>query len=130
NGFVLDGYPRTLAQADAVGQMLLARGTALDAAIEIRVDDEVLVERIAGRYTCARCGAGYHDTSLRPKQESICDRCGGTEFRRRPDDNAETLRTRLMAYYKETAPLIGYYHAKGLLRIVDGMSGIDGVTRQ
>jgi adenylate kinase len=127
-GFVLDGYPRTLAQADAVEAMLAAKGMHLDAVIEIRVDDEILVDRIAGRYTCARCGAGYHDTKLRPKTAGVCDRCGSTEFKRRADDNAETLRTRLMAYYKETSPLIGYYHAKGLLSGVDGMRDIDEVT--
>lgn len=128
NGFILDGYPRTLAQADAVEAMLAQKGLSLDVAIEIRVEDEALVERIAGRYSCANCGAGYHDTHLKPKVDGVCDRCGGTEFKRRPDDNAETLRTRLMAYYKETAPLIGYYHAKGRLKVVDGMGSMDAVT--
>ena len=127
-GFVLDGYPRTLAQADAVEEILSAKNSGLDAVIEIRVDDDILVERIAGRYTCAKCGAGYHDKHLRPEREGICDRCGSTVFKRRPDDNAETLRTRLMAYYKETSPLIGYYYAKGLLHVVDGMRDIDAVT--
>jgi len=129
-GFVLDGYPRTLAQADAAGSMLADKGLDFDAVVEIRVDDDVLVERIAGRYTCARCGAGYHDTRLKPKMAGVCDRCGSREFKRRPDDNAETLRIRLQAYYKETSPLIGYYYAKGKLRSVDGMAGIDEVTRQ
>lgn len=129
-GFILDGYPRTLAQADAVEGMLSAKGLQLDAAIEIRVEDDVLVERIAGRYVCAKCGAGYHDTNLKPKSDGVCDRCGSTEFKRRPDDNAETLRTRLMAYYKETSPLIGYYHAKGLLKAVDGMGSLDEVTQE
>ena len=129
-GFVFDGYPRTLAQADVAESMLASKGMELDAVVEIRVDDDVLVERIAGRYTCARCGAGYHDTSLEPKVAGVCDKCGSHEFKRRPDDNAETLRTRLQAYYKETSPLIGYYHAKGKLRSVDGMAGIDEVTRQ
>jgi len=128
-GFIFDGYPRTLAQADAAGAMLAGKGMDLDAVVEIRVDDDVLVDRIAGRYTCARCGAGYHDTSLKPKVAGVCDRCGSQEFKRRPDDNAETLRTRLQAYYKETSPLIGYYHAKGKLRTVDGMAEIDEVTR-
>jgi adenylate kinase len=128
NGFILDGYPRTLAQADAVEAMLADKGLKLDKALEIRVDDEVLVDRIAGRYTCANCGAGYHDRNLRPKQEGVCDRCGSTEFKRRPDDNEATLRTRLMSYYKETSPLIGYYHAKGLLEVVDGMAAMDEVT--
>jgi adenylate kinase len=129
-GFIFDGYPRTLAQADAAGAMLAGKGMDLDAVVEIRVDDDVLVDRIAGRYTCARCGAGYHDTGLKPKVAGVCDRCGSQEFKRRPDDNAETLRTRLQAYYKETSPLIGYYHAKGKLRTVDGMAAIDEVTRQ
>ena len=93
--------------------------------IELKVDDEVLVDRIAGRYTCAKCGAGYHDTKHPPKVAGVCDKCGSTEFKRRPDDNAETLRTRLQAYYKQTAPLIGYYHAKGKLDGVDGMAEID-----
>jgi adenylate kinase len=128
-GFIFDGYPRTLAQADAAGSMLSSKGMDLDAVIEIRVDDDVLVDRIAGRYTCARCGAGYHDTSLEPKVAGVCDKCGSHEFKRRPDDNAETLRTRLQAYYKETSPLIGYYYAKGKLRSVDGMAEIDEVTR-
>lgn len=129
SGFILDGYPRTLAQADAVEVMLQRKGLALDAVIELRVDDEVLVDRVSGRYTCARCGAGYHDSNLKPKVAGVCDECGSTEFKRRPDDNADTLRTRLMAYYKETSPLIGYYHAKGLLSSVDGMAEIDAVTQ-
>lgn len=129
-GFILDGYPRTLAQADAVELMLQTKRISLDAAIEIRVEDDALVERISGRYVCAQCGAGYHDANLKPETEGVCDRCGGTEFKRRPDDNAETLRTRLMAYYKETSPLIGYYHAKGLLRAVDGMGSMDEVTAE
>jgi adenylate kinase len=128
NGFILDGYPRTLAQADAVEAMLKEKGLELDHVIELEVDDEVLVDRIAGRYTCANCGAGYHDTNLKPKVEGVCDKCGSTEFKRRPDDNPETVRTRLWDYYKKTAPLIGYYHAKGKLKTVDGMADIDAVT--
>jgi adenylate kinase len=127
-GFILDGYPRTLRQADAVEAMLDKKGKALDAVIEFKVDDDVLVDRIAGRYTCARCGTGYHDTNHRPKVDGVCDKCGSHEFKRRPDDNAETLRTRLQAYYKETAPLIGYYYAKGKLKVVDGMADMDAVT--
>jgi adenylate kinase len=129
-GFIFDGYPRTLAQADVAERMLAGKGMELDAVVEIKVDDDVLVERIAGRYTCARCGAGYHDTSLRPKVPGVCDKCGSQEFKRRPDDNADTLRTRLQAYYKETSPLIGYYWAKGKLRSVDGMASVEEVTRQ
>ncbi len=129
-GFILDGYPRTLVQADATGKMLDDKGIDLDAVIEVKVDDDVLVDRIAGRYTCAKCGTGYHDTNLKPTVPGVCDRCGSHEFKRRPDDNAETLRTRLQAYYKETSPLIGYYYAKGKLSSVDGMADIDDVTGQ
>lgn len=129
-GFVLDGYPRTLAQADALEKMLESKEMSLDVVIELEVDDDVLVERISGRYTCARCGAGYHDTNLNPKVEGKCDKCGSTEFKRRADDNAETLRARLLAYYKETSPLIGYYYAKGLLRGVDGMGEVDAVESE
>lgn len=130
NGFILDGFPRTLVQADALARMLSEKDMPLDCAIEVRVDDDILVERISGRYTCANCGAGYHDTFLKPKKAGVCDKCGGTEFKRRPDDNADTVRTRLWAYYKETSPLIGYYHAKGLLYGVDGMAEIDAVSEQ
>ncbi len=129
-GFILDGYPRTLPQADAVTKMLAAKDMDLSCVIELRVEDEVLVDRIAGRYTCANCGAGYHDTNLKPEKDGICDKCGSTEFKRRADDNAETVSTRLQAYYKETAPLLGYYYAKGLLKGVDGMADIDTVTAQ
>jgi adenylate kinase len=128
NGFILDGYPRTLAQADALEAMLKRKGQPLDVVIELKVDDDVLVDRIAGRYTCARCGTGYHDTNHPPKVAGVCDRCGSHEFKRRADDNAETLRTRLQAYYKDTSPLLGYYHAKGLLAGVDGMADMDRVT--
>lgn len=130
SGFILDGYPRTLQQADALTHMLDSKGMSLACVIEMRVDDEVLVDRIAGRYTCANCGAGYHDTNLRPQREGVCDRCGSTEFKRRADDNADTVRTRLQAYYKETSPLLGYYYALGLLRTVDGMAEIDSVTEE
>jgi adenylate kinase len=128
NGFILDGYPRTLVQADAVEAMLNEKGTKLDVVIEFQVDDAVLVDRISGRYTCAKCGAGYHDRNHRPKVEGVCDKCGSTEFKRRADDNAETVITRLQDYYKKTSPLIGYYYAKGLLKSVDGMAEIDEVT--
>lgn len=128
NGFILDGFPRTLVQADATEAMLSGKNLDLSAVIEIRVDDEILADRIAGRYTCANCGAGYHDENLKPKVEGVCDKCGSTHFKRRPDDNRDTVRTRLQAYYKETSPLIGYYHAKGKLHSVDGMGEIDVVT--
>jgi adenylate kinase len=130
NGFILDGFPRTLVQADATQAMLSGKNIELSAVIEIRVDDEILADRIAGRYTCANCGAGYHDENLKPKVEGVCDKCGSTHFKRRPDDNRETVRTRLQAYYKETSPLIGYYHAKGKLHSVDGMGEIDAVTAE
>ena len=130
NGFILDGYPRTLPQADAVEAMLSQRDTSLDAVIELRVDDDAMVERVAGRYTCAACGTGYHDTLKVPHEPGTCDKCGGTEFKRRADDNAEAMRTRLQVYYKETAPLIGYYYAKGRLRTVDGMAEIDAVSEE
>ncbi|MEP2978601.1 MAG: adenylate kinase [Lentilitoribacter sp.] len=130
NGFILDGYPRTLQQADATEALLSSKGMKLDAVVELAVDDSVLVERISGRYTCANCGAGYHDVNLKPAKEGVCDKCGGTEFKRRPDDRAETVVDRLQTYYKETAPLIGYYYAKGLLRSVDGMADIDDVTKE
>lgn len=127
-GFILDGFPRTLVQADATEKMLSSKGIKLDVVIEMQVDDSVLVDRVSGRYTCASCGTGYHDRLQKPKVEGVCDKCGSTEFKRRPDDNAETMTTRLRAYYKETSPLIGYYHAKGLLKSIDGMAEIDEVT--
>jgi len=130
HGFILDGYPRTLVQADAVTSILASKHMNLTCVIEIKVEDDVLVDRISGRYTCANCGAGYHDVNLKPAQEGICDKCGSTEFTRRADDNAETVRARLQAYYKETSPLLGYYYAKGLLKSVDGMADIDTVTAE
>jgi adenylate kinase len=110
--------------------MLKVKGLALSAVIEIKVDDAVLADRVSGRYTCANCGAGYHDTNLKPKVEGVCDRCGSTHFKRRADDNRDTVVTRLQAYYKETSPLIGYYHAKGKLQSVDGMADIEHVTAE
>ena len=128
NGFILDGFPRTLVQADATEEMLASKGIGLDVVIELQVNDDVLVDRVSGRYTCAKCGAGYHDRNQKPKVEGTCDKCGSHEFKRRPDDNAETMKTRLQAYYKETSPLIGYYYAKKKLKSVDGMADIDKVT--
>lgn len=129
NGFILDGFPRTLAQAAALDEMLRAKKLKLHSVIEMKVDDEVLIDRVSGRFTCANksCGEGYHDRYKMPAKKGVCDVCGGTEFSRRPDDNAETMRTRLTAYYKETSPLVGYYFAKGLLQSIDAMAGIDEV---
>ena len=129
NGFILDGFPRTLPQAAALDELLEKRNKQLDLVIELKVDDAVLIERISGRFACAKCGAGYHDKFKQPKTPGVCDACGSTEFVRRADDNAETVRTRLMAYYKETAPLIGYYFAKGKLKSINGMAPIEEVTR-
>ncbi|MHA1573635.1 MAG: adenylate kinase [Alphaproteobacteria bacterium] len=130
NGFILDGFPRTLNQAAALDNLLQAQGKQLDAVIEIKMDDAVVVDRISGRYMCADCGASFHDTNHKPKVPGVCDRCGSTEFIRRKDDNAETVRNRLMAYYRETSPLIGYYFAKDKLRSVDGMAPISEVSSQ
>ena len=127
-GVILDGFPRNLAQADALDKVLAERKRKLDAVIELRADDEQLVERIAGRSTCAKCGEGYHDRFKRPKVAGVCDVCGSTEFTRRPDDTRETVTKRLMVYYRETSPLLGYYYCKGNLRTVDGMGPIDEVS--
>ncbi len=130
NGFILDGFPRTTAQAEALDEMLDDMNVILDYVIEMKVDDAVLVERISGRYSCAKCGAGYHDSFQKPQTEGVCDSCGSTEFTRRKDDNAETVASRLEAYHAQTAPLLPYYDGKGALKSVDGMAEIDEVTRQ
>ena len=124
NGFILDGFPRTLEQAGFLDELLHQQNNPLDVVLELQVDYNQLVERIVGRFTCASCGEGYHDRFKIPKTSCVCDVCGGMSFKRRSDDNAETVRTRLMAYYRETAPLIGYYFCKGTLRRVDGMEEI------
>ncbi|MCB5205075.1 adenylate kinase [Neorhizobium sp. T786] len=128
DGFILDGFPRTLIQADATEKMLKDKGLDLSAVIELRVDDKELIRRVSGRYSCAQCGTVYHDSDKKPAGEGVCDKCGSTHFKRRPDDNAETMTQRLEVYYKETSPLIGYYYAKGKLKTVDGMAEMDAVT--
>ena len=129
-GFILDGFPRTVPQAEALDVMLKEKGLALDHVIELKVDPTALVERIAGRFTCAACGTGYHDTFKPTIQAGVCDVCGGTEFVRRADDKAETVAARLEAYRMQTEPLLPYYQAQGKLKSVDGMADIDDVTRE
>lgn len=130
SGVIFDGFPRTVGQAEALDALLPEKGLNLDAVVEMVVDDELLVDRVSGRYTCAKCGEGYHDRHKQPKTEGVCDNCGSTEFKRRADDNAETVKSRLVAYHEQTAPLIDYYKARGKLKTVDGMADIDEVTRQ
>lgn len=127
-GFILDGFPRTIPQAEALDRMLAEKGLKLDSVIAMKVDEEALVRRITGRYTCVKCGAGYHDSFQRPKVDGVCDHCGGTEITRRADDNEETVRTRLVAYRAQTEPILPYYREKGILRSVDGMASIDAVA--
>ena len=129
-GFILDGVPRTTAQAEALDRMLAKKGLKLDHVIEMTVDPEVLTRRIAGRFNCAKCGAGYHDEFKRPRVEGVCDSCGGREFTRRSDDRPETVKARLEAYKRQTAPLLPYYQAKGVVRTVDAMAPIEEVGRQ
>jgi adenylate kinase len=126
-GFILDGYPRTPAQAGALDTLLSQKGMHLDYVIELAVDEDSLVDRITGRFSCASCGAGYHDRYKLPKVEGVCDVCGSTEFKRRPDDNEETVRTRMAEYRAKTAPILPFYEAKGLVRRVDGMAPIEEV---
>ena len=128
NGFILDGFPRTVGQAEALDVMLEEKNLKLSCCVSLKVDDELLVARITGRYTCAKCGQGYHDEFEKPSKDGVCDKCGNTEFSRRADDNEETVRSRLEAYHKETAPILPYYEEKGLLKSVDCMAPIDGVT--
>jgi adenylate kinase len=127
-GFILDGYPRTLAQADSLDEMFASKGLALDAVIELQVDDDALIDRITGRFICANCGEGYHDRYKLPAKDGVCDKCGSSDFKRRPDDVEDTVRVRLFTYYKETSPLLGYYYALRKLKRVDGMLAIDEVT--
>ena len=127
-GFVLDGFPRTVVQAEALDEMLSRKARALDAVIAFDVDEGALVERISGRFTCGNCGAGYHDKFRRPKKEGVCDTCGGTDFVRRSDDKAENVRARLDVYRRQTAPILPYYATKGVVRHIDGMADVDTVT--
>ncbi len=130
NGFILDGFPRTLPQAEALNEMFREEKLNLDVVLEFAVDDEALIERISGRFSCAKCGAGYHDSFKQPAKESVCDECGSTEFIRRKDDNAETVAKRLQAYHEQTAPLLPYYENLGVLETVDGMADIKVVEQQ
>ena len=130
NGFILDGFPRTVPQAEALDKMLSEFGAKLDSVIEMVVDEAVMVERVAGRYTCGKCGQGYHDSFKKPSKAGVCDICGGTEFIRRADDRAETMQKRLAEFHAQTAPILPYYKSRGILRHVDGMAAIDDVTRQ
>ena len=128
NGFILDGFPRTVAQADALDAMLAERGLTLDRVVAIEVEEEALIQRIVGRFSCADCGAGYHDHFNRPSTEGVCDQCGSKNFTRRADDNRETMIARLAAYHEQTAPIIPHYEAGGRFARVDGSGGIDTIT--
>jgi adenylate kinase len=129
-GAILDGFPRTTGQADALDSLLAERGARIDAVVSLAVEDEAMVERVSGRFTCAACGEGYHDSFKQPARPGVCDRCGGTEMKRRPDDTAETVRTRLDAYHADTAPLIAHYAARGTLTEVDAMADIGRVRAE
>jgi adenylate kinase len=129
-GFILDGYPRTPAQAEALERLLAEKGMTLDSVIVLAVDEDALVDRISGRFSCAQCGAGYHDRYKLPRRDSACDVCGSTAFKRRPDDNAETVRTRMAEYRAKTQPILPFYEAEGLVRTVDGMAPIEEVKAQ
>jgi len=130
NGFILDGFPRTLPQAQALDEMLARRGLRLDHVIEFEVDEPVLIDRLAGRFSCQQCGASYHEHDNRPCVDGVCDVCGGCEFACRADDRPETVKARLEVYHRQTAPILPYYRDRGILRPVDGMAEIDAVTRE
>lgn len=129
-GFILDGFPRTLPQAEALDAMLQDAGLAIDHVIEIAVDDDAMIKRITGRFSCSQCGAGYHEVFQKPAADGVCDKCGGTTFTKRADDNEETVRARLVEYHAQTEPIIGYYEKIGVLSKVDGMADIDEVKKQ
>lgn len=128
-GAIFDGYPRTAPQAQSLDAILAKHDRQLDRVIELEVDEDALVERITGRFTCANCGAGYHDSFNRPRTDGVCDVCGAGEFKRRPDDNAQTVRTRMAEYRAKTAPILPLYEARGIVSRVDGMAAIEDVTR-
>jgi adenylate kinase len=127
-GAIFDGYPRTAAQAEALDRLLSEHGRQLDFVIELEVDEDALVTRITGRFTCAICGEGYHDLFKQPREPGVCDRCGSSEFKRRPDDNEDTVRTRMAEYRAKTAPILPIYEARGIVRRIDGMADIDAVS--
>ena len=127
-GVIFDGYPRTAAQAESLDEILTARNRTLSHVIELVVDEDALVERITGRFTCGNCGEGYHDTFKQPAVEGVCDVCGKSEFKRRPDDNEETVRTRMKEYRAKTAPILPIYEARGIVRKVDGMGSMTEVN--
>jgi len=129
-GVILDGFPRTPGQAEALGALLGEQGLAISAAVSMEVDDAAMVQRVSGRFTCGDCGEGYHDTFKQPARMGVCDKCGGTAFKRRADDNAETVGARLKAYHEQTAPLIAWYAQRGALRTVDGMGSIDAIAAE
>ncbi|WP_294230029.1 adenylate kinase [uncultured Shimia sp.] len=129
-GVILDGFPRTGAQAEALDALLTDSGQRIDAAISLEVEDTAMVSRISGRYTCGDCGEGYHDSFKQPAKDGVCDQCGSADFKRRADDNAETVASRLEAYHAQTAPLIAYYDSKGALKKVDAMGAIDAIAKE
>lgn len=130
NGFILDGFPRNGAQAEALDRMLEEKGMRLDHVIQMETDEEALIERLTGRFNCADCAASYHDRFHRPKVDGVCDVCGSRALKRRSDDDRETVESRLVAYHAQTAPLLPYYRARGILRTVDGMANMEEVERQ
>jgi adenylate kinase len=130
SGFILDGFPRTLRQAQALDEMLARRGLRLDYVIEFEVEEAALIDRLAGRFSCQQCGASYHERDHRPKVDGVCDGCGACEFACRADDRPETVKARLEVYHRQTAPILPYYRDRGILRLVDGMAGIDAVTHE